>query len=186
MYRKLPLYFIIGGSPTLGKDSFEAIWNGFQSLKDIFLKDPYALETLHISVIQVSSDAWSITPLTPINSWRPPVLYPEGTGELAFGAAIKILDNRISQDVIPASTAFKGDFCPLIFILVSSPPTDDWINVTKSVLNRTNPHLASCLTLLVGSDVKPSDFEQVPGLNPVILNNNTRGLVSHFISWVDQ
>lgn len=184
MYRKLPLYFIIAGSPTLAKDSFEAIWNGFQSLKDTFMKDPYALETLHISVIQVSSDAWSIAPLTPIDSWRPPLLYPEGTGELALGAAFRILDFHIAQEVIPASTDFLGDWCPLIFIMVSNIPTDDWVDVTRSVLNRTSPSIGNCMTLLVGSDVKISDFSQVPGLNPMI--NPTAESFKQFFRWVYQ
>lgn len=186
MDRKLPLYFIIGGTPTLDKDSFEVIWNGLQLLKDTFLKDPYALENLHVSVIQVSSDAWSIDALTPIDRWRIPLLHPEGTGELALGAAFKILDYRISQEVIPKSLEFKGDFCPLVFIMVDSPPTDDWVNVTSSVLNRTHPHIGSCFMVLVGSDVKPSDFEQVPSLNPVTFDDDITVKSRQFFRWVDQ
>jgi uncharacterized protein YegL len=186
MYRKLPLYILVSGSSAMGKESFESIRIGFQTLKDTCMMDPFLIETLQISIIQMGSDAWSKDPMIPIHQWTPSLLFPEGKNELVLGAALTVLNYRIAQEVTPLSLVSKGDFCPLIVILVSSPPTDDWVDAATSVLNRTFPHLASCLTILVGSKVKASDFKQVSGLNPMYLNEVTPKVWRDFFRWIDQ
>ncbi|WP_143741769.1 vWA domain-containing protein [Thiorhodovibrio frisius] len=180
------MYFVISGSPKMGKASFEAIWNRLHGLKNALVQDPYALETLYVSLIQASSDAWTKDPLTPIDRWRPSLIFPEGAGELALGAACAILDYRINQEVKAVSNLFQGDFCPLIVILINSHPTDDWKQNANSLLTRPSPQIASCATLLLGSDVHPSDFREVPKLNPIYFVDADSGFWRQFFRWEDQ
>ena len=185
IYRKLPIYFLISGVPAIGKESFEAISEGFRSLKGALLQDPIAVETVHVCVIEAGSDAWAINQLTPVDRWQPPVLSWEGSGEFALGAAFRILEFRIANEVTSATAGFPGDWCPLIFILACKPPTDDWVDMARLVLNRSSPRIGHCLTLLVGTETKPSDFEFVSGLNPMNLDDASPGIF-RFFRWVDQ
>ena len=186
MERKLPLYFVISGSSKMGRKSFEAIWNGMNTIRNAIMSDPYAIETVHICVIQVCSDAWSQQLLTPAFSWRPSLIFPEDTNELVLGAAFRILDHRISQDVVSPSKNFRGDFCPLIILMLNSPPTDEWIRIASSVLNRSHPPIASCVTLLLGSNVSFSDFIEVPELCPINIADALPVFWVPFFRWVDQ
>lgn len=186
MERKLPLYFIISGSSRMEKKSLELIHNGFVNIKNYLIKDPYAIETFYISVIQVCSDAWTQQPLTPLSQWRPSLIFPDDTKKLVLGAAFRVLNYRISQDVSLPSKNFPGDFCPLILIMIDTFPTDDWVNAANLLLNRSSPRIASCLMVLLGSDVQASDFLEVPKLQTINFHDANLTCFKNFFVWIDQ
>ncbi len=183
-FRKLPLYFVVSCSRALEGLPLQAVMQGLQSFKAECLREPMTLETLYISTIVAGSDAWQVDPLAEIASFSIPYLFAEGAGELALGAAFTLLNRSIEREVAPKSAGYVGDYCPLILVLLDRYPTDDWIGAARSVLNRSTPRIANCLTLLVGSEVRSEDFRHVAGLNPVDSLSPER--LKHFFRWMEQ
>ena len=87
-------------------------------------RNPYALETVALSVIAFDRQARVLTPLTDIVDFRKPnfELHP-GT---ALGGAFDLLAQRIAQEVVRTTREAKGDFRPLVFLFTDGYPTDQW------------------------------------------------------------
>jgi hypothetical protein len=54
----------------------------------------------------------------------PPSL--EASGATALGAALKLLSDCLATEVRKSSAEMKGDFKPLVLLLMDGPPTDTW------------------------------------------------------------
>lgn len=185
-FRRLPLYFVVSCSRSMGPDALYAVMEGLQSLKQTCMQNPVAIETLHVSVIAAGSDAWQKDPLAPIDRLDIPFLFPEGAGELALGAACTIANNCIEREVTPKSPGIPGDYRPLIVMCVNHSPSDNWVEPAKELLGRTSPPIGGCLTLLLGPDANEEDFRHVAGMNPVSPRDVTPGMWTQVFRWLDQ
>lgn len=110
--RKLPLYFVVSCSRSMEGEPLQALMQGLQSFKAECLREPMVLETLYASTIVAGSDAWQVDPLAEIDCFSIPYLFPEGVGELALGAAFRLLNRSIEREVTPKSIGCAGDYCP--------------------------------------------------------------------------
>jgi uncharacterized protein YegL len=87
-------------------------------------KNPYALETLYMSIITFAAKANTLIPLTELTKIKPPSLSVRpGT---SLGEALNLAAKSISRDVVKNTPETKGDFKPLIFIMTDGYPTDNW------------------------------------------------------------
>lgn len=77
--------------------------------------DPHSLETLWISVICFQTDAFALTPLTPICDFdarqMPTALRSNLAALLRFQAA------AVDQDLVPAQDGAKGDWKPEVVVI---------------------------------------------------------------------
>ncbi|WP_202907666.1 vWA domain-containing protein [Rhodopseudomonas palustris] len=122
--RRLPVYLVVDTSGSMSGEPIEAVKNGIHSLLTSLRHDPYALETVHISVITFDSDARQLAPLTEIMQFQAPDFMASGSTQL--GAALRLLSERIEREVERGSAERKGDWKPLVFIMTDGIPTDDW------------------------------------------------------------
>lgn len=99
----------------------EAMKSGLQTFVSSLRRNPYALETAYLSVITFDNTAQQIVPLTELSLFKVPSL--NASGAVSMGAALKLLADKINTEV--ETTQTKGDWKPLVFIMVSSNPTDD-------------------------------------------------------------
>jgi uncharacterized protein YegL len=88
-------------------EPLKAVADGVQSLITTLRRNPYALETVWLSVITFDAQARVTTPLTELIDFKPPSLSVKpGT---AFGAALDLLKKTNDQDLVKISTESKGD-----------------------------------------------------------------------------
>ena len=132
MARRLPIYVLIGTSKSMYGEPIEAVKNGLQLLVSTLQGEPYALETAYISVITFDDIAKEIVPLTEIASVQMPTGL-EARGARALGAALKLLARRIHEDLVKPSVESKGDWAPLVFIILDGPVSDDLASGVKAI-----------------------------------------------------
>jgi len=71
--RRLPVYLCLDSSYSMSGAPIEAVNKGLQALVDMLRQDPFALETVYLSVIQFSSEARHTVPLCDLMSFQPPI-----------------------------------------------------------------------------------------------------------------
>ena len=122
--RRLPLYFLIDVSESMAGDPIERVQEGVATIIRDLRTDPYALETVYVSIIIFAGKARRIAPLMELPQFYPPRL-PIGAGT-SLGDALYTLMDDINKNVVPSSTQTKGDWKPLVFLLTDGVPTDDY------------------------------------------------------------
>ena len=121
--RRLPFYFLIDVSESMIGEPIEQVQEGIATIIKELKSDPFALETVWISIIGFAGKSKIITPLQDIISFYPPKI-PIGGGT-SLSSGLNELMNAISRDVVKTTFERKGDWKPLIFLFTDGVPTDD-------------------------------------------------------------
>jgi len=96
-------------------EPIEAVKVGISTLLSSLSQDPYALETVCLSIITYNSKAEQILPLTEVYKLQVPELVAKGRS--AMGEALLLLSERIDNEVVKTTPEQKGDWKPLLFLL---------------------------------------------------------------------
>lgn len=121
--RRLPVYFLIDVSESMVGEPIKQVQNGMRSIIQELRTDPYALETVFVSVVAFAGKARTLQPLTELYKLYPPT-FPVGGGT-ALGTALNYLMDDIDTSVVKTTLEQKGDWKPIIFLFTDGNPTDD-------------------------------------------------------------
>lgn len=130
--RRLPVYFLLDISDSMVGEPVSEVQKGLEGIVCELRNDPYALETVFVSVLGFAGKAVELEPLTEICLFNPPDL-PIGSGT-SLGAGLELLMACIERDVQKTTAEKKGDWKPLIFLFTDGAPTDD----PQKAINRWN------------------------------------------------
>ena len=167
MHRRLPVYLLLDCSESMAGGPLDAVAAGVYTMISALSKNPYAIETVHLSVITFDAKARVVVPLTEVPLVKPPVLsIRPGT---CLGAALDLTRQRIESEVAKTTSESKGDYKPQIFILTDGQHTDDWRG-PASRLRSVRPHLATIYAIGCGDDV---DFETLAKIADVCIHNKS-------------
>lgn len=113
--RRLPVYILIDTSTSMRGEPIIAVELGLKALMESLNRDPYALETVCLSIITYNSQAEQILPLTEVYKTRIPELIAKGRS--ALGEALELLCEKVEKEVHKNTPEAKGDWKPLLFVL---------------------------------------------------------------------
>ena len=151
--RKLPVYLVVDVSESMIGDAQRAVYKGIVQMLGDLRRNPYALETVWLLVITFSTKAKVHVPLTELVAFNMPDLELQpGT---ALGGALRLLKERIEEEVQLSTAEKKGDWRPLVFFLTDGVPTDNWREALAE-FKKTRPRPARICAIACGEDV---DFE---------------------------
>ena len=142
MARRLPVYLLLDTSGSMMGEPIAAVETGVQTLVGALRQDPYALETAYLSVITFDSNAKQIVPLTELTAFQMPSI--QASGLTALGDALKLLANKIDNEVAKTTTDTKGDWKPLVFLMTDGGPTDDWKKGLDEFRKRKTGMVVAC------------------------------------------
>lgn len=122
--RRLPVFFVIDCSESMVGKPLEAVQEGIDFIMKSLRTDPYALETVYVSVIAYAGIVRTLVPLTELFTYRLCEL-PLGGGT-HLGKALDHLGKEIDRSVMCTTADFKGDWKPIVYLFTDGRPTDDY------------------------------------------------------------
>ncbi len=127
--RRLPIYILINTSSSLSNGILQNFKDSINLLVETLQEDPYALETVYISIITFDSTITRLCSLSPLTSFTTPSI-KIGKQESSLGHTLLQLTTIIDNELIKSTCEQKGDWKPLIFIFTAN---DSVIDITEEV-----------------------------------------------------
>lgn len=178
--RRLPIYFLVDVSESMVGEPISQVQEGMKAIVQELRTDPYALETAFISVIAFAGKAISISPLTELYKFYPPI-FPIGGGT-ALGDALDFLMKDMDKTLVKTTAEQKGDWKPIIFLFTDGTPTDN----PASAIARWNQKYrskANIVAISIGDNADTQLLGQISD-NVLRLNNTDEMSFKAFFKWV--
>lgn len=180
--RRLPVYLLIDTSGSMRGESIHAVNVGIQAMLSALRQDPYALESVHISIITFDNEAREHTPLTALEDFRFTDITVPSAGGTFTGAALECLVSCVDRDIRRSDGDQKGDWRPLVFLMTDGTPSDAWAygEAIKEVKRRTFGAIIACA---VGPKAKHEHLKQLTD-QVVALETMDSTAFAGFFKWV--
>jgi len=178
--RRLPIYFLIDISESMVGEPIQQVEEGLATVVKILKSDPYALETVHISIIAFAGKPIELMPLTDIISFYPPKL-PIGGGT-SLGHALEFLMDSFDKNLIKTTLEQKADWKPIVFLFTDGAPTD---KVDKA-LNRWNlkyKNKANLVAISFGTSENNTLLQRITE-NVLVFENVDKDSYKQFFKWI--
>lgn len=178
--RRLPIYFVIDVSESMVGEPLRLVEQGMHDLVKSLSTDPYALETVYVSVIAFAGRACTLLPLTELCCLSLNHL-PLGGGT-SYGAALDYVMKALDKEVVKTTSEVKGDWKPLVFFFTDGNPTDRY----QDSFSRWKSRYAKRAMLHVMSLSDNIDYRILGQLTESIylLKNMDEESFSEFFKWI--
>lgn len=180
--RRLPIYFLVDVSESMIGESINQVQEGMRTIVQELRTDPYALETVFISVIAFAGKVQTLSPLSEIYKFYPPT-FPIGGGT-SLGSALDYLMSDIDKNIVKTTLEMKGDWKPIIFLFTDGTPTDN----PDSAFNRWNQKYrgrANIVAISIGDNVNTQLLGRISD-NVLKLTDTDEASFKAFFKWVTQ
>lgn len=182
MSRRLPVYLLIDSSGSMQGEPIHAVNVGISAMLSALRQDPYALESVYISLITFDREIKELLPLTPLESAQFSEIELPKSGATHMGEALEFVVDKVSKNVIKSSDTTKGDFRPMLFIMTDGSPSD--LMVFKESLPKVKAsNFAEIIACAAGPKANPEFLKQLTS-NVVVLDNMESSAFSQFFKWV--
>jgi uncharacterized protein YegL len=177
--RRLPVYLLLDVSGSMSGEPIVSVENGLKMLQTALRRDPQAMETAFISVITFESNVKQILPLTEVAAFVPPAL--RAGGGTSLGEALKVVVDCASKEVNKGTSAEKGDWKPLVFIMTDGVPTDD---VNRHLSNFRAYKWGLVLGCAAGHGADTTVLQQICGENVITLDTCDAATMEAYFKFV--
>lgn len=178
--RRLPIYFLVDVSESMVGTPIEQVQQGMRTIIQNLRVDPYALETVFVSIIAFAGKAQTLSPLTELYKFYPPTFPVGGGTSLAKG--LECLMDDIDRNVRRTTAEDKGDWKPIIFLFTDGNPTDD----CTRAFDRWNRHFrrhCSLVAVSIGDNVNTTVLGRLTD-DVLLLKSTDPESFSKFFKWV--
>jgi uncharacterized protein YegL len=180
--RRLPVYILIQTSGAMRGEPIEAIKVGLETMVSSLRQDPFALESVHLSVITFNRSPEQILPLTELENMQiPTIAQPQAAGT-HLGEALEFVCKKVDAEVILSTPERKGDWMPLLFIMCNGKVSDVQL-FQQAVPMIRQRHFGSIITCLVGANPNTENVRQFTD-KIVNLDTTDGATFRQFFKWV--
>ncbi|MFT6386924.1 MAG: hypothetical protein ACJAUP_000293 [Cellvibrionaceae bacterium] len=182
MSRRLPIYLLIDSSGSMHGEPIHAVNVGISSMLSALRQDPYALESVYISLITFDREVKEIIPLTPLQDAQFNDIELPRSGATHMGEGLEFLIKKVNANVVKSSEEIKGDFRPMLFIMTDGSPSD------LQAFSESLPKLKECqfaeiIACAAGPKANTDYLKQITD-NVVALDNMDSSAFAQFFKWV--
>lgn len=178
--RRLPIYFLIDVSESMVGEQILAVEEGMANIIKAIKTDPYAIETVWVSIIVFAGQAKTLVPLQEVVSFYPPK-FPIGGGT-SLSKGLGHLMYELRKNTVKTTFEQKGDWKPIVFLFTDGVPTDDTkaaIAEWKNSWQRT----ANMVAISFGDETDKHLLGELTE-NVLIFKNTTQDDYKKFFKWV--
>lgn len=158
--RRLPVYILIDTSGSMHGEPIESVKVGLEAMISSLRQDPYALETVNISIITFDRAVKQILPLTPLDMLQLPEITTPDSGPTHTGQALKMLCESVDREVHLSTPDRKGDWMPLLFIMTDGKPSDIQL-YNEMIPEVAKRHFAGIVACAAGMKAKTEPLKQL-------------------------
>lgn len=180
--RRLPVYILLDTSGSMRGEPIQSVNVGLQSMLSALRQDPYALESVYLSVITFDIEAKVYLPLTPLDQVQIPDLDVPNVGATFMGAALELLAQEVQQNVQKSSNDVKGDWRPLLFLMTDGSPSDVYA-YQQIVPTIKQLNFATVVACAAGPKAKTESLLQLTD-QVVVLDTMDSNSFASFFKWV--
>ena len=180
--RRLPVYILIETAGGMRGERIEAVKNGLDVMVSKLRQDPFALESVFISIIRFDRIAELVIPLTELTLLQIPEIEIPQSSPPHTGEALNFLCSQVENDLIKNNESHKGDWRPLLFILTRGVPSDK--QDFKIAIDKVKAlNFATIVVCTAGSRNSEEDMKLLTN-HIVHLDTADINTLSSFFKWV--
>ncbi|MEN5171110.1 VWA domain-containing protein [Acinetobacter higginsii] len=180
--RRLPVYILLDTSGSMRGEPIHSVNVGLQSMLSALRQDPYALESVHLSIITFDLEAKVYLPLTPLDQVQLADIDVPSAGATFMGAALELLAEQVTQQLQKSTDEVKGDWRPLLFVMTDGSPSDVYAyQQAIPVIKQLN--FASIVACAAGPKAKQEHLLQLTD-KVVVLDTMDAVSFAGFFKWV--
>ncbi len=141
-------------------EPIESVKVGLESMLSSLRQDPFALESVNISIITFDREVKQILPLTPLDELQLPEITTPESGPTHTGQALKLLCERIDEEVLLSTPDRKGDWMPLLFLMTDGKPSDSQL-YKEMIPEIRKRHFAAIIACAAGMNAKTEPLKEL-------------------------
>ena len=180
--RRLPVYILLDTSGSMRGEPIHSLNVGLQSMLSALRQDPYALESVHLSLITFDIEAKVYLPLTPLDQVQLPEITVPSAGATFMGAALELLAHEVAANTQKSTADAKGDWRPLLFIMTDGSPSDLYA-YQQAIPMIQQANFASFVACAAGPKAKQTHLLELTD-RVVVLDSMDAASFAGFFKWV--
>ena len=156
MARRLPVYLLIDTTGSMKGEPIESARIGIEAMLNTLRQDPYALESVYISIITYDTKVNQLLPLTPLEELQMPEITTKDSGSTHLDAALEMLLDKVEKEVIKCTNERAGDRAPKLFIFTDGQNTDD--TPCNQLISRVKSSLLETIVCYIVGQKPKTDY----------------------------
>jgi uncharacterized protein YegL len=163
-------------------EPIESVKVGLEAMIASLRQDPFALESVFISIITFDKDVKQIMSLTELENMQLPEIQTPESGPTHLGAALELLCQKVDSEVQLSTPDRKGDWMPLLFIMTDGKPSDvqKYNQMIPEIKKR---HFGSIIACAAGAKADPKPLELLTS-QVYSLDTTDSATFRQFFKWV--
>ncbi|MDR2208694.1 MAG: VWA domain-containing protein [Azoarcus sp.] len=184
MSRRLLTYLCIDTSGSMNGEPIVAVNAGLQALLGSLRSNPYALDSVHLSITTFDSEIKEVLPMTAVADVMLPEITCPKSGATLLGAALEHICEQTKRDVRKSTSTEKGDWKPILVILTDGKPTDT-LAYTEVIPQLKACNFATIVACAAGPRADPNQLKRLTD-HVVSLDTMDAAGFSKFFQWVSE